>query len=85
MINEPMRDVLKAQANLIAHLTERMVLMQVAFEAYVRQEIGEHGPKHDAHYALRKEMVAKDFAGKTNDLLCTLNKALARVDSFGKN
>jgi hypothetical protein len=68
-------EVIKAQSELIIHLTERMVLLQTAFEAFALDEFGKDGPKHDAHYELRGELFAQDQK-TTSALIRTLKIAL---------
>ena len=80
MTDEESDTILKAQAELVIHLTERMVLLQVAFEAFVHGQLGEEGPESDTHYKHREELMALDFSGKTTDLLNTLRKALSEAD-----
>ena len=80
MTDEESDTILKAQAELVIHLTERMVLLQVAFEAFVHGEIGEEGPESDIHYKHREELMALDFSGKTTELLNSLRKALSEAD-----
>ncbi|HEX4349699.1 MAG TPA: hypothetical protein VH251_04910 [Verrucomicrobiae bacterium] len=80
MTDEESDAILKAQAELVIHLTERMVLLQVAFEAFVHGQIGEEGPESDTHYKHREELMALDFSGKTTELLNTLRKALTEAD-----
>ena len=73
MTNQQAYKIIKAQAKLLIHLTERVVMLQVAFEAYVQGQISESGKQYDAqydaHYRRRKELFDQDFQGVTTDLL----------------
>ncbi len=80
MTDEESHAILKAQAELVIHITERVVLLQVAFEAFVHGQIGEEGPQSDLHYKHREKLMALDFSGKTTNLLNTLRKALSKAD-----
>ena len=80
MTDEQSQAILKAQAELVIHITERVVLLQVAFEAFVHGQIGAEGPESDVHYKHREDLMALDFAGKTTDLLNALRQALLKVD-----
>lgn len=81
MTSQQAQEIIKTQAKLLIHLTERVVLLQVAFEAYVHEQIGESGAAYDAHYARRKALLEQDSKGTTNDLLCTLKQALDKIDN----
>jgi hypothetical protein len=80
MTNEQANEIIKAQGKLLLHVTERIVMLQVAFEAYVHDQIGQSGPKYDAHYAHRKELFEQDFDDSTKSLLNTLKQAVDRAD-----
>jgi hypothetical protein len=79
MTDKEEHDILKAQSALLIHLIERVVMLQVSFETYIRDQVGESGPKHDAHYARRKELFEQDFRGHTTDLLNTLRQAMRKT------
>jgi len=83
MTNEQAHEIIKAQAKLLMHLTERVVMLQVAVEAFIHGQVGEEGAEHDAHYAHRKELFEQESKAKTNGLLHTLSKALDRIDNDG--
>ena len=72
--------LLIAQSKLIAHLGERLVILQVSFEAFVRARIGETNGNLDEHYKLRRQMLEEDFSGTTTDLLNTLKQAIVEAD-----
>jgi hypothetical protein len=80
MTEEQSDSILRAQAELVIHVTERIVLLQVAFEAFVHGQIGEEGRESEIHYKHREELMALDFAGKTTDLLNTLRQALLKAN-----
>lgn len=85
MTNEQANEIIKAQARLLMHLTERVVMLQVAFEAYVQGQIRESGAQYDAqydaHHRRRKELFARDFQGVTTELLNTLSQAVKQADT----
>ncbi|HXR04660.1 MAG TPA: hypothetical protein VN836_08130 [Verrucomicrobiae bacterium] len=85
MTNEQAYEIIKAQAKLLIHLTERVVMLQVAFEAYVQGQISESGAQYDAqydaHYRRRKELFDRDFRGVTTDLLNALKQAVQQADT----
>jgi len=85
MTNQQAYDIIKAQAKLLIHLTERVVMLQVAFEAYVQGQIRESGAQFDAQYDAqnrrRKELFDRDFQGVTADLLNTLRQAVQQADT----
>jgi hypothetical protein len=85
MTNQQAYEIIKAQAKLLIHLTERVVMLQVAFEAYVQGQISESGTQYDAqydaHYRRRKELFDQDFQGVTTDLLNTLRQAVQQADT----
>ena len=85
MTNQQAYEIIKAQAKLLIHLTERVVMLQVAFEAYVQGQISESGAQYDAqydaHHRRRKELFDRDFRGVTTDLLKTLKQAVQQADT----
>jgi hypothetical protein len=85
MTNQQAYEIIKAQAKLLIHLTERVVMLQVAFEAYVHEQIEKSGTQYDAqydaHYRRRKELFDQDFRGSTTDLLKTLRQAVQQADT----
>ena len=80
MTDQQTHEIIKAQAKLLMHLTERVIMLQVAFEAYVHDQIGKSGAQYDAHYAHRKQLFEQDFRASTTDLLKTLKQALEKSD-----
>ena len=83
MTNEQAHEIIKAQAKLLMHLTERVVMLQTALEAFIEGQVGDEGEQHDAHYARRKELHEQDFSGSTTALLNTLQQALLKADKSG--
>jgi len=85
MTNQQAYEIIKAQAKLLIHLTERVVMLRVAFEAYIHEKIGESGApydaQYDAHYRRRKELFDQDFQGVTTDLLNTLKQAVQQAET----
>jgi hypothetical protein len=80
MTNEQANEIIKAQGKLLLHVTERIVMLQVAFEAYVHDQIGQSGPKYNAHYKRRKELFEQDFDDSTKSLLNTLRQAVDQAE-----
>jgi hypothetical protein len=85
MTNQQAYEIIKAQAKLLIHLTERVVMLQVAFEAYVQGQMRESGAQYDAQYDAhnrrRKELFDRDFQGVTTDLLGALRQAVQQADA----
>ena len=82
MKNKDIANLLVAQSRVLIEIAERVQLLNVAFEAYVHDQVGDGGQGYDAHYARRKKLFDQDFSGKTKDLLSALHKAAASVDSL---
>jgi hypothetical protein len=68
---------IKAQSELLIHVAERLLMLQVAFEARLHQEIGKDGEEHDEHFEMRQEMYVQDSA-TTTDLIRTLRTVLSQ-------
>lgn len=78
MTNEEI-ELLKAQAAVTLHVAERLVLLQVAFEAFLRQDDERCDEGYQSHLELRRKMLDEDMEGKTTLLLNTLKQAMEKL------
>jgi len=74
-------DIVKAQSELLIHITERLVRLQAAFSVFAQQQIESQGANLDAHNDLRAKMFTADFSGETTRLSESLKDALHSIET----